>query len=170
VAKKLIDPRTASKIEVFTNSKSGITRMNELIDETQIPSDYGGSGHALAQSASGVGKACCVGEQRKVVVLNHLFQLTKKQKNQSHQFKVDEGQHMTLKLYTRCHAGVKVELLKGDSERALIAIEVVGGSEVEGEPYSRTIGTLAGSGRYTLKITGRIPGSFLILGIMNVNV
>ncbi|EED86803.1 hypothetical protein THAPSDRAFT_264603, partial [Thalassiosira pseudonana CCMP1335] len=42
VVKKLIDARTASKIEVFTSSKSGLARMKELIDNSQIPSDLDG--------------------------------------------------------------------------------------------------------------------------------
>ena len=139
--------------------------MNELIDKSQIPSDYGGSGPALAESASGVGSN--VGERRKVVAYNHLFQIVKKQKPQSHQFIVGDDQGLVLKVYSRCNAGAKIELYKGDSKNALITIDVIGDSGKEEEPYSRTIGTFIGPEKYTLKITGTAPGSFLVLGIMN---
>lgn len=163
VIKKLIDPRTASKIEVFTNSKVGIARMNELIDETQIPSDYGGSGPALTESAAGVGKSSS--QRRDLVVLNHLFQVAKKQKPQSHQFTVSKGQNIVLKLYTRSKAGAKIEYHRKDSLEEIIEMDVIGDSEDDEQPYSKTIGTCNVPGDYSLKLTGKIPGYFLILGI-----
>ncbi|KAL3787254.1 hypothetical protein HJC23_004128 [Cyclotella cryptica] len=172
VAKKLIDPRTASKIEVFTDSKKGIARMNELIDQNQIPLDYGGSGPALAASAAGVGRESSdngsVGS-RKIVVLNHLIKLSKKQLQQKHQFTLEKGRHVTLKVYTRCSTSVDVTLYKGDSERVITDIDVVGDSDEEDQPYSRTIGACVGPGNFTIKLTGTVPGIFLILGLMNAN-
>lgn len=39
-----LDPRTTSKIEVFSNKKEAHKKLLELIDEDQLPSDYGGKG------------------------------------------------------------------------------------------------------------------------------
>lgn len=167
VVKKLIDPRTASKIEVFTSSKSGTARMNELIDHAQIPADYGGSGPSLSEAASGAGTHK-KDEQRKIVVYNHLFILTKKQKPQSHEFTIEKGQQLALQLYTRCSAGVKVELFKDGIDKALIVMDIVGCAEEDDQPSSRTIGECAGPEKYTLKLTSNVPGSFLVLGKINV--
>lgn len=164
VVKKLIDPRTASKIEVFTSAKAGLARINELIDESQIPADYGGLGPALADSSGSVGDEPQSG-RRKVVVLNHLMTLTKKHMEKTREFTVEEGKCCTLKLYSRCSSGVHVELFKSDSDSAIVNMNVVGGEEEE--PYSRTVGTCEGGEVYRLRLVGKVPGSFLILGIMS---
>ena len=39
-----LDPRTASKIEVLSSRKEAEKKLLELIDEDQLPSDYGGKG------------------------------------------------------------------------------------------------------------------------------
>lgn len=140
-------------------------RMNELIDRTQIPSEYGGLGPSLADSASGVRSNDS--RQKQVVVYSHLFQLIKKQKPYSHQFTVDKGCQLVLSLYSRCGAEVKVELYKGKCEQALFVIDVIGDPSEQEQPYSRTIGTCSGPEEYTLKLIGKVPGVFLVLEIMN---
>ena len=39
-----LDPRTTAKIQVFSNKKEAQKKLLELIDEDQLPSDYGGKG------------------------------------------------------------------------------------------------------------------------------
>jgi len=39
-----LDPRTAAKIEVISSKSAGEKRLLELVDEQQLPSDYGGKG------------------------------------------------------------------------------------------------------------------------------
>lgn len=39
-----LDPRTASKIDVISNKDQARKKLLELIDEEQLPSDYGGKG------------------------------------------------------------------------------------------------------------------------------
>ena len=139
--------------------------MNEFIDVTQIPSDYGGAGPSLAESA---GKSFGDDKRQELIILNHLFQLTKKQKTQMYEFTVEKGNPIVLKLYTRCSAGATVELYKGGSDRAVIAVKVSGDEDDDdGKPYSRLIGTCVGPGKYTVKLSGKVPGSFLVLGIMD---
>lgn len=45
-----LDPRTQSKIEVFSNKKEAHKRLLQLIDEDQLPSDYGGKGPNTVES------------------------------------------------------------------------------------------------------------------------
>jgi hypothetical protein len=42
--KSWLDPRTASKIEVISGKAACEKRLLELVDEDQLPSDYGGKG------------------------------------------------------------------------------------------------------------------------------
>jgi len=167
VAKKLIDPRTASKIEVFTSAKSGDKRMNELIDKSQIPSNYGGDGPSLAEAAAG-GSTGPSGSRSKMVVLNELLTLTKKKSEMSHDFELEAGQQMTLSVYTRCKTGASAELLRSDGGSMMTKIDFVG--DEEDEPYSRTIGAVVGPGSFTVKLKLMSePGVFLVLGTTGAN-
>ncbi|KAL7537694.1 hypothetical protein ACHAWF_005873 [Thalassiosira exigua] len=160
VVKKLIDPRTASKIEVFTSSKTGSKRMIELIDNSQIPSCYGGSGPSLAEAAAGTKLP---GTNNTMVVMNHLVTFPKKKSEKSHDFQVGDAQIMNVTIYTRCKAGCKATLLRTDTNAVVAEIDVAG--ETEDEPYSQIIGDVAGPGSFTIKLEANPePGCFLCLG------
>ena len=47
ILKQIIDPRTAKRIQVYSNKKKAFARLAELIDDSNIPSNYGGSGSSL---------------------------------------------------------------------------------------------------------------------------
>lgn len=48
IIKKFIDPRTASRIQLFSSKEKGLLAMEKLIDKTKnIPSDYGGGNISL---------------------------------------------------------------------------------------------------------------------------
>ena len=42
--KSWLDPRTADKIEVISSKKAWAQRLLELVDEDELPEDYGGKG------------------------------------------------------------------------------------------------------------------------------
>ena len=162
VVKKLIDARTASKIEVFTNAKAGLDRMNELIDNSQIPSDYGGAGPSLAESASGVSSEN-PGKRNKMVAISHLLSLSKKQTEKEYNFELESGKRMTLNVYTRCKTGCAATLYRGGASVVMTEVDVVGNTD--DEPYHRTIGALEGPGCFTVKLkSNSLPGNYLILG------
>jgi len=165
VVKKLIDPRTASKIEVFTNAKQGAKRMEELIDNSQIPTDYGGNGLSLAEAASGGGSVDSSGAPSKMVVLNQLLSLGKgKHSEKSHTFELEDSKPFTLTVYTRCKVGASAALYRGaDPEILVTEIDVVG--DKDDVPYQRTLGAIQGPGRFTIKLKAKsVPGVFLVLG------
>ena len=162
LVKKLIDARTASKIEVFTSSKSGSKRMRELIDEKQIPSCYGGGGPSLAEAASGAGSEGPGAEKAKMVVLNQLIALSKKNATKCHAFELEDGKQVTLTVYSRCKAGFYAGVFRSD-ESLVSEIDAQGGEE--DEPYSRTLGVIEGPGSFVVKVKSKCdPGSFLVLG------
>jgi len=43
----MIDPRTAKRIQVFSSAAKGTARLRELVADSQIPSDYAGTGPSL---------------------------------------------------------------------------------------------------------------------------
>ena len=50
IIKGWIDPRTAGKIELISSRKNWESRLRELVDEEQLPSDYGGKGMATTET------------------------------------------------------------------------------------------------------------------------
>jgi len=176
VVRKLIDARTASKIEVFTNTKKGIARMQDLIDNSQIPSDYGGTGPSLAQAAAGVSAAAAAAgsttgsapkpqDSSKVVALNKVLHL-KNHQEKSKDFELKEGQTMAVTIYTRCKNGATATIIREGSDSPMIEKDVVG-EEEEDTPYSMVLGEVRGPGKFEVRlksISG--PGVFLILGKM----
>lgn len=50
IIKGFIDPRTAKKIEVYASAEKGRRRLGELVDQSEIPSDFGGTSPSLDDS------------------------------------------------------------------------------------------------------------------------
>jgi hypothetical protein len=48
--KKFIDPRTAQRIRMFSNSAKGLAALRELVEEKEIPVDYGGTNKSLKEA------------------------------------------------------------------------------------------------------------------------
>jgi len=162
IIKKLIDARTASKIEVFTSTKAGNKRMNELIDNSQIALDYGGTGKSLAEAAAG-GSSDTTGSRYKMVVLNQLLPLTKKRPANGYDFELEDSKQMTLTVYTRCKTGATATVIRNDNASLVSEISITG--DKEDMPYSRTICALQGPGSFTLELEAKDQGGvFLLLG------
>jgi hypothetical protein len=158
VIKKLIDPRTASKIEIFTNTEAGLQRLNEMIDKSQIPLEYNGTGSSLAEAAASGGES--------LVVLNQLMNLTKKQPEIIHDFDLKDDKEVTLTVYTRCKEGAIVTVSRtGTSSSTPSQVTSIVGSK-DSEPYSVPIGTIMGPGSYTVKLKANSEqvGVFLLIG------
>eukprot|EP00934_Nitzschia_sp_Nitz4_P002919 Nitzschia sp. Nitz4//NODE_202_length_38933_cov_72.610268//22338//25671//NITZ4_additional_000024-RA//-1//CDS//3329531792//2909//frame0 len=50
VIKKFIDPRTASRIKVYSNKEKAMAALREVADTSQIPTDYGGTNKSVKQA------------------------------------------------------------------------------------------------------------------------
>jgi hypothetical protein len=129
--------------------------MVDLIDESQISSDCGGMGPSLAEAASSEAGS-------KMVVLNKLITLTKKSPDNSYSFELTDAKQITLTIYTRCKDGAMAGLYR--NETRVTELDVVGENNVGDVPYSRTIGGIAGPGNFTVRLKGKQPGVFLLLG------
>jgi len=85
VIKQFFDPTTVAKIEIFSFKSSGLKRLRELIDDDQLPSDYGGKAPSIAESIM---------------------------KQEGLGSKV--SRYFTKVLHVKSHSSVNIELLKGE--------------------------------------------------------
>ena len=129
--------------------------MVDLIEESQISSDCGGMGPSLAEAASSEAGS-------RMVVLNKLIHLTKKSPDNSYSFELTDAKQITLTIYTRCKDGAMAGLYR--NETRVTELDVVGEDNDNDVPYSRTIGGIAGPGNFTVRMKGKQPGVFLLLG------
>lgn len=160
VVKKLIDPRTASKIEIFTNTDAGLQRLSEMIDKSQIPLEYNGTGSSLAEAAASGGES--------MVVLNQLMNLTKKQPENNHDFTLIDEKEVTLTVYTRCKEGAIATVSRTCTSSSPSQVTSIIGSN-DYEPYSVLIGTIMGPGSFSVKLKANSEqtGVFLLLGTVH---
>ena len=143
----------------FTNYETGRKRMEELIDISQISSDCGGTGPSLAEAASSEAGS-------KIVVLNKLIHLTKRTPDNSYCFELTDAKQITLTIYTRCKEVVNVALCCAstsiDNETLAAEVDIIG--HEDDVPFARTIGDISGPGSFTVRLKGKQPGVFLLLG------
>ena len=140
----------------FTNYETGRKRMEELIDESQISSDCGGTGPSLAEAASSEAGS-------KIVVLNKLIHLTKRTPDNSYYFELTDAKQITLTIFTRCKEVVNVALCCVSTSIENETLAEVDGHE-DDVPFARTIGDVSGPGSFTVRLKGKQPGVFLLLG------
>lgn len=134
--------------------------MGEMIDASQIPSDYNGEGLSLAEAAASAvgGESSSAG---RLVVLNTLMNLSKKTPEQSHDFELKDEKQVTLTVFSRCKEGAKATLCRASTGDQVTTIDGVN----DCEPYSRTIGTITGPGSFSVRLKANSePGVFLVLG------
>ena len=99
VIKKFIDPRTASRIQVFSSTEKGLKALFDLVDKKQIPIDYGGSNKSVASAL--LEQSADPSITRQSVHLVHV----KKHKAGTCEFKLNAGESVTIKVYTRSAGG-----------------------------------------------------------------
>ena len=141
--------------------------MNELIDEAQIPADYGGGGPSLAQAAAGAGCSASSQPCSKLVVVNQLMTPSRKHRERTHDVNLDISGGVTFTIHTRSRSGATAALFRG--ETLVSQVEVVpgddGGDDKVERPYSRTLGAVTGPGAYRVKIKGTGDGgTYLLIG------
>mmetsp|Transcript_29040 Transcript_29040/g.47970 ORF Transcript_29040/g.47970 Transcript_29040/m.47970 type:complete len:559 (+) Transcript_29040:59-1735(+) len=115
IIKRFIDPRTARKIEVYSNAEKGKRRLMELIDANQLPSNFGGTGLSTHEEIQGRGKSSVDSRTaRQIVKLIHL----KKGSDVSRcELKLEHDEVMKIKVYTRsvCTASFSITNNEGQS-------------------------------------------------------
>ncbi len=110
--KNFIDPRTASRIQLFSSKEKGLKAMELLIDkQKQIPFDYGGGNISLQEAFL---KECNDSEiVRQDVELLHCRRRGRKGLPKSWTLKADEN--IEISVYTRSVSEAALEVILNDS-------------------------------------------------------
>jgi hypothetical protein len=97
VIKKFIDARTAARIQVFSSEEKGLKALGAMIDQSEIPEDYGGTNistsNAFAKQAS---DPTLIRQQIELVYVKRGKQAKTRQK-----WTLKDNEVMTVRVYTR---------------------------------------------------------------------
>lgn len=176
--KKFIDPRTAARIQVFSNEAKGIEALKGLIDLKEIPSDYGGGNvsihDAFAQQAADPALL------RQNVEL--IYVKRGKTTESKDVWNLQKGESMTVSVYTRSVSGAKiVPKLNGkdvspSTQPAKVQCEWTADEEgvAKPRPHCVQLATIQGPGMVTMEVqdldnadrahNGMSRGYFLVVG------
>ena len=108
VIRSFLDPRTARKIEVYTNTSRGQFRLQQLIHATEIPHDFGGMGPPTGSSE---------GPDRQALQILHVSKKHRAIQEVPCLADVGEDEKITsLKVFSRSATGIIADFAKdGDS-------------------------------------------------------
>jgi hypothetical protein len=147
VIKALLDPRTAKRIQVFSSDKKGIARLKELVDENQIPSDYGGPLPSVLDAIQNQGAS----KSKYDVQLKSL----KRREKVTLIYDLAAGEKSRIRVYTRSVSSCVCTLHEVGSKKVLVTKKVRG--NLETTPVENTctdiITDLIGPGKYELVLT-----------------
>jgi hypothetical protein len=139
IIRGLIDPRTARKIEVYTNSSRGTFRLQQLVEVSQIPSDFGGFGPPTMSLDEG---------RREALQVLHVNKRGRTVQEVPHLAKVATHEKVeSIRVYSRSATGVQLAVQKdGKPLVSKFVIEAPKNSS-SGAPYQQDLwskGTITG--------------------------
>eukprot|EP00555_Chaetoceros_dichaeta_P003209 CAMPEP_0198249898 /NCGR_PEP_ID=MMETSP1447-20131203/1271_1 /TAXON_ID=420782 /ORGANISM="Chaetoceros dichaeta, Strain CCMP1751" /LENGTH=431 /DNA_ID=CAMNT_0043934631 /DNA_START=128 /DNA_END=1420 /DNA_ORIENTATION=+ len=129
-----LDARTVSKIEMFSSIRAAKGCLMDLIDEDQIPEDYGGTGEntvlTLEKNGQGTG-----GMSR--MLTECMYVRSYQQKT----WILEENEELDVHVYTRAVTGAKFTLTELPSRKSLVEETTVvhTGGEDGGDPLDKTL-------------------------------
>lgn len=109
--KKFIDPQTASRISVCSGSKQGLKALENVIDITQIPKDYGGSNITIAEAFRKEANDPLL--LRQSIELMHVKRKSKATSDpkKQHDWILQPDEYVDLNCYTRSSSGAELRVL-----------------------------------------------------------
>lgn len=163
-----IDPRTAGKVDLISSRKEWEKRLKELVDEDQLPSDYGGKSEDTNTTMMKVAPG---NMSRQITHLLHV------RAHAHHVVKVEANEELEVIVYTRGTTGAKFSLVDKDNKSKKFVDEVVvvhdGKANDEHEPPTIKVITSSNiSGPAHVKVkadskSGRFSGSEAYLLVLN---
>lgn len=147
IIKATLDPRTAKRIQVFSSEKKGIARLKELVDDDQIPSDYGGPRPSVLEAMQDQGGS----KSKYDVQLKNL----KRREKVTLKYDLAAGEKARIRVYTRSVSSCECALHESRSKKMLTSKKVRG--NLKTTPVENTcteiITDLIGPGKYELQLT-----------------
>ena len=103
----MLDPRTASKIEMFSDEKQGIDWLLERVEKSELLSDYGGTGASFEDVQN---ESAGAGGKRQIV---KLFAISNRSfTKETFDFSLSDGETVALTVHTRSEFGADFDLTK----------------------------------------------------------
>jgi len=146
-----LDPRTSAKVELISSRSTWEKRLRELIDEDQLPKDYGGKA-----------------EETDVVLMKEAPDGCKRQFTElmsirsSNSFVVDiaAGEKVDISVFTRSTYGATFQVLDASKKVVVLDVDVIhtGGADPDKDaPTKVTLSTgLAGPGKFKIKGSSKV--------------
>lgn len=133
IIKGWIDPRTAGKIELISSRKNWEARLLEIVDEDQLPSDYGGKGMATTDTLAKEAPEGVTKQHHDLVHVRSSGHTT---------VDVPAGGELEVKVYTRATTEVTISIVD-ESKKTVYApgvqVKHTGGTEENDKPTSVVI-------------------------------
>jgi hypothetical protein len=164
ILKSAIDPRTAKRIQVLSNKKNGYRRLRQMVDEKEIPSDYGGSKPSIDECimadyfGSKTQTQTTTTANSKQRMETEMISL-KREGTKHHTFNVAAGEVLLyIRVYTRSSSSAQFTLYNREQDKKfLFQSNVVGRKEEESSttvfsPSCTEIGTdILGPGKFVVE-------------------
>eukprot|EP00571_Detonula_confervacea_P011762 CAMPEP_0172299760 /NCGR_PEP_ID=MMETSP1058-20130122/1987_1 /TAXON_ID=83371 /ORGANISM="Detonula confervacea, Strain CCMP 353" /LENGTH=462 /DNA_ID=CAMNT_0013009315 /DNA_START=16 /DNA_END=1404 /DNA_ORIENTATION=- len=134
IIKGWIDPRTAGKIELISGRKTWEARLRELVDEDQLPSDYGGKGMATTDTLA---------KEAPEGVMKQHHELVHVRSSGHSTVDVPEGGSLEVTVYTRATTEVIISIVDENSKSTVfvtgVSVKHTGGTGGNDKPTSVVI-------------------------------
>lgn len=124
LVKKILDKNTAKKVVVFSSEAKGKRYLLDLIDKSELASDYGGTFTSTEQAILKQGKNR-TNVLRQFCQLFHFSHLSKnKSKEISHQFELKAKEKLTVTIYTRCRQSLSFKLTNSSTNEHIKSLPI----------------------------------------------
>mmetsp|Transcript_8198 Transcript_8198/g.8991 ORF Transcript_8198/g.8991 Transcript_8198/m.8991 type:complete len:477 (+) Transcript_8198:57-1487(+) len=158
VIRHMLDARTANKIEIYSFRSKWEKRLKELVDDDQLPSDYGGSGPSLAES---ILKKC-----NDSTVSRRVTKVMSFKSNDSTSIKLEEGETMDLFVYTKSSAGVDFSVVNAENKSEILAKKnIVANKSNDETSINKVASGLMGPNKF--KVYGNVANGRLFSSTQN---
>jgi CRAL/TRIO domain len=105
--KKFIDPQTAARIKLYSNKEQGLQALRELIDNDQIPKDYGGTNISMSEAfLEEANDQHLLRQEIELIYVRRKGNAISKKV-----WDVQEGEYMEVKCYTRTCSGAMIKVM-----------------------------------------------------------
>ena len=161
VIKSMLDPRTANKIDMFSNEKDGLDWLLERVDKSELLSNYGGTGLSFEDVQNESSDSGC---KRQVVKLFSLSNLSFTK--DSFEFSLAAGEMVDLTVYTRSNLGATFDATKNG--KSIGSADVSNPNGTAGPYVVKIFQGVKGPGKVRITPTARAGGDhFILSGAIN---
>jgi len=141
-----LDPRTVAKIELINSKADSEKRLRELVDDDQLPKDYGGTAEDTTVTLMKESPEGCIRQHTDLMTFRSSSSLA---------IRLDEGEKAEIYVYTRSCSGALFSVLDEEKKVLVSEIHVVhtGGDDLDTDPPTCCDVTqdLKGPGTFTIK-------------------